>query len=96
MAERGRFYFYFEWSTILQLFDDERALELLYAVLSFAESGELKTFKDKRQQLAFDRITKRITTDKEEYERKCAINAENAKKGGRPSKSNSTADILFD
>jgi len=96
LAERGRFYFYFEWSTILQLFDDNEAIEILYAILEFAEYGEHTTFKDKRQQLTFDRIAKQMAADKEEYDKKCIQNAKNGKLGGRPSKSNSTADILFD
>ena len=59
--------------------------EWLTACLVYAETGQILDLPDMAA-LCFDFVKSRIDKDVETYSRKCEVNRENGKKGGRPPK----------
>ena len=81
----GYFPFHDEYLEKTQRLTDEQMGRLTRAACRYNISGEL--CQDDDIGLAFDFIRADIDHAKEAYQHKCAVNAENGAKGGRPKKS---------
>ncbi|MBE6577268.1 MAG: hypothetical protein E7653_03940 [Ruminococcaceae bacterium] len=60
--------------------------ELITAIFNYVESGSPGISLTSTCKMAFSVIASTLDRDREKYEMRCAVNRENAKKGGRPPK----------
>lgn len=86
MAEKNSFIVHFESFKYFSRLSDEQLGALFRAMCSYVDSGARPKFKDDVTDVIFEMIRDRIDRDAEKYEEICKKNAENAKKGGRPKK----------
>ena len=84
--DNNTFMMYKEWEDLFESLDNmEEVGELIMALFAFAKRGEIAEFKGALK-IAFIMMTKQLDRDGKKWEERCRVNAENAKKGGRPSK----------
>jgi len=90
VADRKAFLTYLDWRQHVDLLTDEDAGRLWKAIFDYQESGCLPEFSGSPQQgmlqMAFSFIRAQLDRDSAAYEKRCAENRENGKKGGRPPK----------
>ncbi len=86
MAERNGFIVHFDSFKYFSRLSDEQLGKLFRAVCKYAKSGEQPQFDDDVTDIIFEMLRDRLNRDAEKYEEICKKNAENAKKGGRPRK----------
>ena len=79
------FVLYFDYREHLELLTDEERGRLLMALMDYGERGVLPELAGAAR-MAFSFIRAQLDRDNAKYARKCAKNAENGAKGGRPRK----------
>lgn len=87
MAEKKGFVIYFDWREQFELLPPEDRGKLLMALLDYGESGKMPDLHDSVG-MAFSFMRAQMDRDATKYAERCAINAENGSKGGRPRKAN--------
>ena len=87
MAEKKGFVIYFDWREQFELLPPEDRGKLLMALLDYGESGKMPDLHDSVS-MAFSFMRAQMDRDATKYAERCAINAENGAKGGRPRKAN--------
>lgn len=87
MAEKKSLILYYEYEKQFALLSDSQLGRLIRSMLDFEIYGEVPDFSDDPAlEMTFSFISAQLERDKSKYEQKCAVNAANGKKGGRPSK----------
>ncbi len=86
MSNSKSFLFYLDNKEILADLSDAQLGQLLRYLIDFAETGEAQKIADPVVLMAYKFMTAQMRRDMDKYEKKCRKNAENGKKGGRPSK----------
>lgn len=86
MTERSRHYFYKHWYVFFRLMTPEQCQSVLLAIGEYFCNGNLTEFNETIPRECFLQIISELDADMVAYEKKCAVNAENGKKGGRPPK----------
>ena len=85
MANKKSFVLYYDTITQFELLSDEEAGKLIKAIYRFAVNDDLPDDElSPMTKMAFSFISTQLKRDKEKYIKRCKINAENSKKGGRP------------
>lgn len=83
---------------MLDILTDAEKGRFLMALIDYEKNGVIPT-NDGKVEMAFMLVKPKLDKDIESYNRRCEINAQNAKKGGRPKKEKIeqeyTADELF-
>lgn len=79
------FMLYYDYREHLELLTDEERGRLLMALMDYGERGELPDL-DGAARMAFSFIRAQMDRDAAKYAQKCAKNADNGAKGGRPRK----------
>lgn len=78
MADRPGVLFYFsDWRSIARRLNTEQRGELVSAVMSFAETGEVPDLHDQMTAFAFDLLAEKVVRDGERYQERCLKNAHN-------------------
>ena len=80
---KSSFLIYFDYREHLDLLTDEECGQLLRALLNYGEYGELPELVG-APRMAFSFIKAQMDRDAAKYAKRCARNAENGAKGGRP------------
>ena len=88
---KDNFLFHFEDLDLDEMTDEEAGI-LFKAAISYASGGEVPEFSDRFMKSSFKRLAKRHDADSAAYEEKCAQNAANGSKGGRPKKANALTE----
>ena len=84
--QRNSFIMYYDWWEIIDMLSMEQRGVLLTAVFKYTKYGIIDEDMSADIKMAFHIFRLVFDRDKETYEEKCKANAENGKKGGRPSK----------
>ncbi|MCD8052410.1 MAG: DUF6291 domain-containing protein [Clostridiales bacterium] len=87
MAERKSFLVYLDWEDILRVMSNEQKGELFSAMFAYIKRGEYYDGGDQMVEVAFAFVRATFDRDEEKYQERCARNALNGQKGGRPRKS---------
>ena len=90
MAEKKSFILYHDFYDQMQLLSIEQRGELLTMIYEYAVNGRVMTGASPMTQFAFLGIRGQMDRDYDKYLERCQINAQNAKKGGRPKKDSKT------
>lgn len=91
MAAKKGFVIYFDWREQFELLPLEDRGRLLMALLDYGESGRTPDLHD-AVGMAFSFMRAQMDRDATKYAERCAINAENGAKGGRPKKPNTSGE----
>lgn len=78
-----------DWLDKYRKLNDDEFGKLMRAALHYQRTGEVIELRG-RMEVILDGILVDVKRGQEDYEAKCATNAENGKKGGRPRKTNKT------
>lgn len=92
MAERSSFIVHFESFKYFSRLSDEQLGMLFRALCNYAENGTEPVFGDDVTDIIFEMLRDRLNRDAEKYDEICKKNARNAKKGGRPRKTERFSD----
>lgn len=84
--EKKSFVFYFDWMDLCEDLTQQELLEMMLAIVEYAENGENPTFSDRTLKAIWKTIKATLDHDRDKYEERCAINKRNGAKGGRPKK----------
>ena len=82
--QRKSFVMYFDWMDIFEMLSKEQCGALIMALLKYARYGIADENMPLELNVAFTIMRQAIDRDTQSYEDKCTRNAENGKKGGRP------------
>ncbi|MBR4286185.1 MAG: hypothetical protein IKT55_00610 [Clostridia bacterium] len=91
MKEKKSFLVYFDWAEPFSSIDDRQLGELFRGMIRYAKDQTPPNFNDPVLGIIFAFIKSALDRDRKEYEKKCKINAENAKKG--VAKRNGTTEV---
>ncbi len=94
MAERKSFLVYLDWEDILRVLSNEQRGELFSAMFAYVRRGEYYDGGDQMVEVAFAFVRATLDRDDEKYQERCARNARNGQKGGRPRKNVREAENL--
>jgi len=96
-SEKNSFVIYHDLEEQTSLLSDEQLGRLLRAIFAYEKRGECPDFADDGMLLiCFQFVRTTLDVNRRRYEEKCAKNAENGKKGGRPKKEDNVNDFLLD
>lgn len=84
---KSSFLIYLDYKEQFELLTDEELGQLLRAIMLYEETGKITELSGMLK-MAFSFIRTQLDKDRQKYEDKCEKNRENAKKGGRPKKTN--------
>lgn len=82
--EKKSFILYHDQFTELEYLSMEERGEMITAIFQYSEMGIIPDFIDRSLLLIFKRFKETLDRDFIKYEKRCEINRENGKKGGRP------------
>ena len=85
-GEQTGFVMYRNFEKAFALLGMEERGALITAIFEYVMCGKAKTTLGEGAKMAFLFITDTLDRDREAYERRCEVNRENGKKGGRPKK----------
>ncbi|MCD7756965.1 MAG: DUF6291 domain-containing protein [Clostridiales bacterium] len=94
MAERKSFVVYKDWEKPISLLSHGQAGTLLRAIFDYVERGRPYDGDDPMVKMAFAFVRIVLDRDNEKYQVRCAANARNGQKGGRPRKDASVLTSL--
>ena len=83
-GEQTGFVMYRNFEKAFALLGMEERGALITAIFEYVMCGKAKTALGEGAKMAFLFITDTLDRDREAYERRCEVNRENGKKGGRP------------
>ncbi len=86
MGKKKSFVFYYDWRDILEPLGNEKAGELLCAVLKYVCEREETEFQDVALKISYNFIVNTIKRDEEKYQKICDKRSDSGKLGGRPPK----------
>ena len=94
--EKKSFILYHDQFSELEFLNMEERGEIITAIFQYSGKGITPDFTDRSLLLVFKRFKDTLDRDLIKYEKKCEINRENGKKGGRPkSETNPRKPIAF-
>ena len=76
---------YLDYEEQFNIMTDEQIGQLMRAIIKYEKTGEVPNL-DGMLKMAFSFIKTQLDRDREKYQARCEKNRENAKKGGRPKK----------
>ena len=91
MGDKKGFVLYYDYREHLELLTDEERGQLLIAVFDYGETGVIPELSG-AVRMAFSFIKAQMDRDGAKYAKRCAKNAENGAKGGRPNKPTETEE----
>ncbi|MCD7830179.1 MAG: DUF6291 domain-containing protein [Clostridiales bacterium] len=94
MAERKSFVIYKDWEKVFSLLSDMQMGTLFRALFAYVNRDQPYEGDDQVVGIAFAFVRITLDRDNEKYKARCASNARNGKKGGRPRKSAEAAESL--
>lgn len=81
MGSKRSFIFYYDWKQYLsRMKNDEARGRFMMALIDYASEGTIYSPDDPVEQLVFDICKSAIDRDKDKYNLRCQVNAENARK----------------
>lgn len=83
MKKRAYICMYQSYRDIFKLLSNEKAGQLVKDMLQYAEDGTTPSYQDELLYL-WPMLQSQMDRDMEKYEKRCQVNRENGKKGGRP------------
>ncbi|MCD8008717.1 MAG: DUF6291 domain-containing protein [Clostridiales bacterium] len=86
MAERKSFVIYKDWEKALSRLNHTQMGTLFLAIFAYMNRGQPYEGDDQVVSIAFDFVRIVLDRDNEKYQTRCAANARNGQKGGRPRK----------
>ncbi len=77
---------YYDYLSHFNFLTDEQLGKIVRAMLDYEINGVLPEFSEPIMQMTFSFVRSNLDRDREKFIERCQKNAENGKKGGRPSK----------
>lgn len=83
MKKRAYICMYLSYWDIFKLLTNEKAGQLVKDMFQYAEDGTVPAYQDELMYL-WPMLQSQMDRDMDKYEKRCQINRENGRKGGRP------------
>ena len=84
MSDNRAFLIYLDYEEHFKQITHEQVGELIMGMIAYSKTGIVPKFSDGAVSMAFSFMKSQLDRDSDAYRRKCEINQENGKHGGRP------------